>query len=146
MDFKRQKARECGIAHTLNILKTPFKEGAKEVFGSEGFQVGFEAAGVQASLDTLIGNVEKGGEVVILGVYSKNPTINMYYLGEHELNVFGSMMYRHEDYVEAATLIAEGRIILEPLISKHFPFDQYLDAYNFIGDNADKVMKVMIDL
>ena len=146
MDFKLDKARECGIEHTLNILQTPFKDGIKEIFGGEGFQVGFEAAGVQASLDALIGNVEKGGEVVIIGVYSKNPTINMYYLGEHELNVFGSMMYRHEDYVDAAALIAEGKIILEPLISKHFPFDQYLDAYHFINHNADKVMKVMIDL
>ena len=108
--------------------------------------MGFEAAGVQASLDTLIGNVEKGGEVVILGVYATNPTVNMYFVGEHELNVFGSMMYRHEDYVEAATLIAQGKIILEPLLSKHFPFDQFLDAYHYIGAHGDKLMKVMIDL
>ena len=146
MDFKLEKAMECGIEHTLNILKTPFKEGALAVFGNEGFQVGFEAAGVQASLDTLIGNVEKGGEVVILGVYAKNPTVNMYFVGEHELNVFGSMMYRHEDYLEAAALIAEGKIVLDPLVSKHFPFDQYLEAYQFIGNHADKLMKVMIDL
>ncbi|MEN9974702.1 MAG: hypothetical protein RLZZ282_708 [Verrucomicrobiota bacterium] len=146
MDFKLNKAKECGIDHTLNILTTPFKEGAQAVFGDEGFQVGFEAAGVQSSLDALVGNVEKGGEVVILGVYAKNPTINMYFVGEHELNVFGSMMYRHEDYVEAADLIAQGKIILDPLVSKHFPFDQYLDAYHFIGDHGDSVMKVMIDL
>ena len=146
LDFKLQKARECGIEHTLNVAETPFKEGVTGVFGSEGFQVGFEAVGVQASLDALIANVEKGGEVVVLGVYAKNPTVNMYCLGEHELNVFGSMMYRHEDYVEAATLIAAGKIILEPLVSKHFPFEQYLDAYQYIGDNGDKVMKVMIDL
>jgi len=146
MDFKLEKAKECGIADTLNILKTPFKDGVQAAFGSEGFQVGFEAAGVQASLDALIANVEKGGEVVILGVYAKNPTVNMYYVGEHELNVFGSMMYRHEDYVEAALLISQGKIILDPLVSKHFPFEQYLEAYQFIGDHADKLMKVMIDL
>ena len=146
IDFKLQKAEECGIENTLNILTTPFREGVQAAFGDEGFQVGFEAAGVQASLDALIANVEKGGEVVILGVYSRNPTVNMYFLGEHELNVFGSMMYRHEDYLEAAALIAAGKIILDPLISKHFPFDQYLDAYHYIGENADKVMKVMIDL
>ena len=146
MDFKLEKAKECGIEHTLNILTTPFKDGVQAAFGGEGFQVGFEAAGAQPSLDALIGNVEKGGEIVILGVYSKNPTINMYFLGEHELNVFGSMMYRHEDYLEAAALIAEGKIILDPLVSKHFPFNQFLDAYQFIGDNGDKVMKVMIDL
>jgi len=145
-DFKLNKARECGIEYTLNILKTPFAEGVHSAFGSEGYQVGFEAAGVQASLDALIAHVEKGGEVIILGVYAKNPTVNMYFVGEHELNLYGSMMYRHEDYKEAAKLISEGKIVLDPLVSKHFPFEQYLDAYNYIGERGDKVMKVMIVL
>ena len=101
---------------------------------------------MQDTLDALIANVEKGGEVVILGVYAKNPTVNMFFLGEHELNVFGSMMYRHEDYVEAAALISEGRINLDPLVSRHFPFEKYLDAYQYLGENADKTMKVMVDL
>ena len=145
-DFKLNKAIEYGIEDTLNILKTPFAEGVQSVFGGEGYQVGFEAAGVQASLDVLIANVEKGGEVIILGVYAKNPTVNMYFVGEHELNLYGSMMFRHEDYQEAAKLISEGKIILDPLVSKRFPFAQYLDAYNFIGESSDKEMKVMVDL
>ena len=145
-DFKLSKARECGIYNTLNILKTPFAEGVKNVFEGKGYQVGFEAAGVQASLDALIANVEKGGEVIILGVYAENPTVNMYFVGEHELNLFGSMMYCHEDYQEATKLISEGKIILDPLISKHFAFDQYLEAYLHIVENGDEVMKVMIDL
>ena len=145
-DFKLGKARECGIENTLNVSETQLSEGIREVFGNEGFQVGFEAAGVQPSLDVLIANVEKGGEVIILGVYAQNPTVNMYFVGEHELNLYGSMMYRHEDYQEASKLISEGKILLDPLITKHFPFEQYPEAYNFIGDNSDKVMKVMIDL
>ncbi len=145
-DFKLKKAAECGINNTLNVVKTPFAEGVLAAFGNEGYQVGFEAAGVQASLDALIANVEKGGEVIILGVYAKNPTVNMYFVGEHELNLYGSMMYRHEDYQEAAKLISEGKIILNPLISKHFSFEQYPEAYKFIGESGDKVMKVMVDL
>ncbi len=93
-DYRLEIARECGIEGVLNVAKTPFEEGAKAFFGNEGFQVGFEAAGVEASLDALMANVEKGGDIVILGVYSENPRVNMYFLGEHELNVFGSMMYR----------------------------------------------------
>jgi 2-desacetyl-2-hydroxyethyl bacteriochlorophyllide A dehydrogenase len=145
-DFKLEKARECGISDTLNILKTPFEKGVKEIFGNEGYQVGFEAAGVQSSLDALIANVEKGGEVIILGVYAQNPIVNMYFVGEHELNLFGSMMYRHEDYQEAVLMISSGKIILEPLISIHFPFEKYSDAYRFIEENNDKVMKVMINV
>jgi L-iditol 2-dehydrogenase/threonine 3-dehydrogenase len=145
-DHRLEIARQCGIEGTLNVSKTPFAEGVKDFFGEEGFQIGLEAAGVQSSLEVLMANVEKGGDVVIIGVYSENPTINMYYLGEHELNVFGSMMYRHEDYIDAVDMIASGKIILEPLMSKHFPFEKYLDAYEYIEEHGDKTMKVIIDL
>jgi len=145
-DYRLEVAKECGIDSTLNVMKTPFEKGVKECFGEQGFQIGLEAAGVQLSLDALMANVEKGGDVVILGVYSQNPTINMYYLGEHELNVFGSMMYKHEDYEAAVEMIAEGKIKLDPLMSKHFPFEEYLEAYRHIEEMGDKIMKVFIDL
>lgn len=145
-DYRLGIARECSIDGTLNVASTPFTEGVKDFFGIAGFQVGFEAAGVQASLDVLFANVEKGGDIVILGVYSENPTVNMYYLGEHELNVFGSMMYRKEDYEEAVSMISNGKINTAPLITRHFPFEQYLDAYHFIEDQGAETMKVMIDM
>ncbi|MDA0780576.1 MAG: alcohol dehydrogenase catalytic domain-containing protein [Bacteroidetes bacterium] len=145
-DYRLEIAKECGIDSTLNVMKIPFEKGVKECFGEEGFQIGLEAAGVQLSLDALMANVEKGGDVVILGVYSQNPTINMYYLGEHELNIFGSMMYKHEDYLAAVEMIADGKIKLDPLMSKHFPFEEYLEAYKYIEEMGDKNMKVFIDL
>ena len=139
-------ARECGIEGVLNVAEIPFEEGVKSFFGNEGFQVGFEAAGVQPSLDALMAHVEKGGDIVILGVYSENPTVNMYFLGEHELNLFGSMMYRKEDYEEAVKMIDSEKIKTSPLISKHFSFDAYLEAYQYIEKQGDRTMKVMIDL
>ena len=145
-DFRLGVARECGITGILNVNKTPFDQGVREYFGVEGFQVGFEAAGVQDSLDALMAHVEKGGDLVILGVYSENPRVNMYYLGEHELNVFGSMMYRKEDYEEAVSMIDSGRIKTSPLITRHFNFEEYLEAYRYIEKKGDKTMKVMIDL
>ncbi len=145
-DFRLTKAKECGIENVLNVAKESFENGIKRIFGDNGFQTGFEAAGVQESLDVLIANVEKGGEVIILGVYAQNPKINMYFLGEHELNVFGSMMYLHEDYLEAAKLISTGEITVKPLISKHFPFNKYIDAYKYIEKMADQTMKIIIDV
>ena len=145
-EYRLNIARQCGISGTLNIKNISFEEGVKSFFGNEGFQIGFEAAGVQASLDGLIQFVEKGGSVVILGVYSQNPIVNMYFLGEHELNVFGSMMYRQEDYEAAAEMIASGKIITKPLLTSSFPFNKYLEAYKFIEEQGDKSMKVMIEL
>lgn len=145
-DYRLNIARQCGIYGTLNIIDHSFEEGVKTYFGDAGFQVGFEAAGVQSSLDVLMQFVEKGGDIIILGVYSKNPVVNMFYLGEHELNVFGSMMYRQEDYEAAVEMIDSGKIVTAPLLTYSFPFSQYLEAYQFIEEQGDKSMKVMIEL
>jgi 2-desacetyl-2-hydroxyethyl bacteriochlorophyllide A dehydrogenase len=145
-DFRLSVARKCGIAETANLSTESFPDAVKRVFGSEGFQVGIEAAGAQGAVTDLIAGVENGGTVIIVGVFEENPVVNMGFLGEHELNVLGSMMYRHEDYEEAVRFIAEGRIQTTPLITSHFPFDQYLDAYHFIEKEGHKSLKVMIDV
>ena len=145
-DYRLNIAHKCGIDGTLNVRINSFEEGANSFFGKEGFQVGFEAAGVQSSLDVLMKFVEKGGNIVILGVYSSNPVVNMFYLGEHELNIFGSMMYLHEDYKTAVEMITSGEIITGPLITKSFPFNEYPEAYKFIEAQGDRSMKVMIEL
>ncbi len=146
IDFRLDKAKECGIDYTLNVSENNLEDALPEFFGKEGFQVGFEAVGAQASLNSLVANVENGGEVVILGVFAKNPVVDMYFVGEHELKIYGSMMYKHEDYEEAVQLIDSGKIITAPLITKHFPFEEYIDAYHFIDNNSDKTLKVIIDL
>jgi 2-desacetyl-2-hydroxyethyl bacteriochlorophyllide A dehydrogenase len=146
VDHKLEIARECGISATANLKKEPFGDAVKRVFGDEGFQVAFEAVGVQSALTELIAGVENGGTVIIIGVYVQNPVVNMGFLGEHELNVLGSMMYRHEDYLEAVDWVSQGRIKTSPLITHYFSLDEYHDAYKFIESNADQAIKVMIEV
>lgn len=145
-DLRLAKARECGIEYTVNVAKRNLGKALNEIFGDEGFSVGFEVAGVEVSVRSLMELIEKGGDVIIVGVHAKDPAISMFYLGEHELNLIGSMMYRHEDYLKAVEEIEAGRIVLQPLISNRFPFEQYDEAYKFIDANRETCMKVMIDL
>lgn len=145
-DLRLQKARECGIEYTANVAKTPLKEAVKDVFGTDGYQVGFEVAGVESSIRSLMETIEKGSDIVIVAVFSKDPALSMFYLGEHELRLIGSMMYRHEDYETAVDFVNKGIVDLTPLVSNRFPFEKYDDAYRFIDDNRDTSMKVIIDL
>ena len=145
-DLRLEVARKCGIADTLNVTKTPLKEGVKEIFGDEGFQVGFEVAGVESSIRSLMECIEKGCTIVIVAVFAKDPALSMFYLGEHELSLVGTMMYRHEDYEYAVKAVSEGSINLEPLISNRFSFEEFDDAYKFIAENRTTSMKVIIDL
>jgi L-iditol 2-dehydrogenase/threonine 3-dehydrogenase len=145
-DYRLEIAQKCGIENTSNAGKESLADAVNRIFGEEGFQVAFEAAGVETTLSAAIENIEKGGEIVVLGVFGEKPCIDMSVVGEHELSLIGTLMYKHEDYVEAAQMIAEGKIITEPLVTKHFAFERYPDAYKYIDAKGDKTLKVMIDL
>ena len=145
-DYRLETARRCGIAETLNVAKTPLKEGVKEVFGDEGFQVGFEVAGVESSIRSLMECAEKGSTIVVVAVFAKDPALSMFFLGEHELILVGTMMYRHEDYLTAVEEITSGKVSLAPLVTNRFAFGEYNEAYRFIAENQEKCMKVIIDL
>lgn len=67
-------------------------------------------------------------------------------LNDHELDLNTSMMYRNEDYLKAIELVEEGKVQLKPLISKHFPFQEYLAAYEYIDANRETTMKVIINV
>jgi L-iditol 2-dehydrogenase len=55
-------------------------------------------------------------------------------------------MYRHEDYLDAISFVDSGAVKLEPLMSRHFAFRDYLAAYQYIDANREKTMKVLIDV
>ena len=65
---------------------------------------------------------------------------------DHELDIKSTMMYRHDDYVDAIRLVNEGRVHLRPLISNAFAFRDYKKAYEYIDDNRETTMKVLINV
>jgi len=145
-DFRLDVATQCGIDAVSNAGTESLADAVKRVFGEGGFDIAFECVGVEATLAQAVGAIDKGGKIVVLGVFGEHPRIDMSVVGEHELSLIGTLMYRQEDYEQAALWIDEGKIATEPLDSKHFPFENYGDAYTFIDEQGDKSMKVFIDL
>lgn len=145
-DLRLEKARECGLEYTANTAKESFEDAVKRVFGDEGFQCAFEVSGVQKCITDLVANIEKGSDIVIVAVFSKNPEVNLAVLDEHEIRLIGSMMYLHEDYLLAAGMLADGRLNVDPLVTQRFGFKEYNEAYDCIDNHREECMKVMIDL
>jgi len=81
-----------------------------------------------------------------VAVYAGMANIDLAKLNDSEVDLNTSMMYRHEDYVDAIRFVEEGRVQLKPLISKHFSFKNYLAAYEYIENNRETTMKVLIDV
>jgi len=145
-DFRLQKATEVGIDATCNVSREPLAHAVQAAFGDEGFNVAFECAGVEASLDDAVQNIQKGGLIVVLAVYGQRPRVDMAIVNDRELTLTGTLMYQQSDYRQAVEWLASGDMKAAPLITKHFPFEAYADAYRFIDQHSSSCLKVMIDL
>ncbi len=145
-DFRLGIAQECGLSHISNGITESISDAKERVFGDDGYSIAFEAVGIEQTLTDAVATVNKGGKVVIVGVFGKKPLIDMAVVGDRELNLIGSLMYRHSDFEKAVELIDSGEITLSPLITRHFPLEEYEDAYSFIDEQGDRSLKVIIDL
>jgi L-iditol 2-dehydrogenase/threonine 3-dehydrogenase len=145
-DFRLEKAKECGIEASCNIKTAKLAGAIDRVFGADGFDVAFEAVGLESALNDAVQCINKGGEIVVLGVFGERPRVDMSIVGDRELSLIGTLMYKHEDYQQAVEWIASGALKAGPLITRHFPFEQYAEAYRFIDAQGDKTLKVMIDV
>ena len=117
-----------------------------EGFGPDKADVIFECVGAEMTVNQAIHAARKGTEIILVGVVPGLPAVNMGFVQDRQLKIVGTLMYRHEDFVEAIDLVQRGAVQLEPLISHHFPFEQYADAYRYADENRTTALKVMIDV
>jgi len=68
------------------------------VFGKDGFDVAFECVGVEPTITAAIANIQKGGTLIIVGVFGDKPRIDLSTVQDRELNLRGTLMYKRPDY------------------------------------------------
>ena len=145
-DYRLELARQCGADLTVNTAKTDFSAAFAEAFGPDKADVIFDCAGSDVTMDQAIQNARKGSTILLVAVFGSRASVDLAKLNDSELDLNTSMMYRHEDYLEAIRLVEEGRVRLTPLMSRHFPFREYQKAYELIDEDREHTMKVLIDV
>ena len=145
-DSRLEIAKSCGIDHSLNVAFENLEDKVAEYFGPDGADAILECVGAEDTITVAIHLARKGTDIVIVGVFADKPSVDIGLVQDKELRLIGTLMYRAEDYRSAIELIQSEKITLDPLISKHFPFEDYPKAFEFIKKNQDRTMKVLIDL
>lgn len=145
-DLRLEKAKECGIDVCVNTKNRDFGEAMLDAFGPDKADVIYDCAGNNITMGQAIKYARKGSVIVLVAVFAGMAEIDLAVANDHELDIKSTMMYRHEDYVDAIRLTEEGKVHLRPLISKVFAFQDYLKAYQYIDSNRETTMKVLIDV
>lgn len=145
-DYRLQLAQRCGADFTANTMNEDFGDAMLRAFGKDKADVIYDCAGNDVTMGQAIKYARKGSTIILVAVFGKLATVDLAVLNDHELDLNTSMMYRHEDYVDAIRLVDEGKVHLKPLMTRHFGFHDYQKAYEYIDDNRETTMKILIDV
>lgn len=145
-DYRLELAKKCGADYAINTKTENFGDAMLRCFGPDKADVIYDCAGNDITMGQAITHSRKGSKIVLVAVYAGMANVDLAVLNDKELDLDSTMMYRHEDYIEAIKLVGEGKIQLKPLMSKHFAFKDYKSAYTYIDENQETTMKVLIDV
>lgn len=145
-DMRLDLAKQMGADHVVNTREKDFGEALVEAYGPDKADVIYECAGSDITMEQAIQNARKGSTIILVAVFGKRASVDLAKLNDSELDLNTSMMYRHEDYMDAIRFVNEGKIQLKPLQTAHFAFADYQAAYEYIDNNREKTMKVIIDV
>jgi L-iditol 2-dehydrogenase len=144
--FKLDAARRCGADIAVNVARESLQEAVLEAFGSEGFDLVFECSANAGAFNQALELGRKGITFVIVGVYPGMANINMFRVQGWEYRILGSLLYTDEDYVQAIALLRDGAVDLQSLITREYPIEEIAEAYRYIEDHGDEVLKVVLNI
>ena len=145
-DLRLKKAEECGVDFCVITGREDFGEAMVKHFGPDKADVIYDCAGNNITMGQAIQHARKGSTIILVAVFAGPGKLDLAVLNDHELDLNTSMMYRNEDYVDAIRLVEEKKVALAPLVSRHFAFRDYLKAYQYIDENRESTMKVIINV
>ncbi len=145
-DFKLDMAKNCGIDHNVNVATTDLKSAVNSVFGEDILDMIVECSAVESAINQAIDIATKGTNIVVAGVFEGMPKTDLASVQDREYSLIGSLMYTHDDYVEAINMAGKGLVYLDKLITNIFTLEQNKEAFEYIDKNRDTVQKVIIEV
>jgi threonine dehydrogenase-like Zn-dependent dehydrogenase len=94
----------------------------------------FECVGVPGVIDQMMLGAGKGARIVVVGVCMEDDLLRPFHGIARELNIQFVLGYTPEEFAQTLFKIAEGEIVVEPLITGIVGIDGVAQAFKDLGD------------
>jgi (R,R)-butanediol dehydrogenase / meso-butanediol dehydrogenase / diacetyl reductase len=142
IERRRRRALQVGAASAvapdeLAVPALPIQQV------EQPFDVVYECSGKAAAMECALGNLAKGGTLVLMGTGLKPPTVDAMRVITSEITITGALNYDENGFHEAMQLLSEKTLPLEHLIEPfNVPLERLLENMHALvaGELAGKVM------
>ncbi|MGJ5830202.1 zinc-dependent alcohol dehydrogenase [Streptomyces ossamyceticus] len=112
--------------------------------GDAGADVAFEVSGAAGGVDTAVEALGVRGRLCLVAIHPRPREVNLHRFFWRELTLIGARLYDRSDFEQAVSLVADGTIPADRLISKVVPLTQAPAAFEALEGGGD-VMKILVD-
>jgi threonine 3-dehydrogenase len=143
-DYRLDLARTMGATRAVRADRQTLKEVMGEIDMHEGFDVGLEMSGNPKALRDMIGAMNNGGKVALLGILADEAAIDwneVIFKGLTLKGIYGREMY--ETWYKMLAMLQSG-LDVTPVITHRLPMADF--EKGFAALNAGQACKVVLDI
>ncbi|NVL93223.1 MAG: galactitol-1-phosphate 5-dehydrogenase [Desulfobacterales bacterium] len=144
LDSRLDLAKKLGADITINPREKNVAEETFRITEGRGADVTIEVVGIESTIQDALASIKKGGTTIAIGLLEKNMEIDMMKLVSSELRLLGSYLYNDSDFRSSINLIAEGKVDLQPYLTRIFALDDALKGFEEMATNKENVLKVIL--
>lgn len=146
LDYRLAKARELGIASTLNAKGGDMRERALELTSGRGFDKVVECVGglQERTVTDAVNMVKRGGQITIVGTFPENrATLPIAYIKDREIDINFSRG-NFKAFAPCLELIGSGKIDPDRYISHRFPLSRAEEALRLLEARNVEAHKIVL--
>ncbi len=146
LDNRLEAAKRLGADFAVNTSKKNLHELIADTTGDIGVDVVIDCVGISPTINEAIDNCKKGGKIVLVGMGADgNVNINMNRAISKEIDFKTIFRYRNI-FPTALKMVSDGKIDINGIVSHSFNFEEVAAAMEFVMNNKEKVVKVIIKI
>lgn len=142
-DYRLQMARQMGATAAVNVQHQSLAQVQTQLGMTEGFDVGLEMSGNDQAFNDMVGALNYGGKVALLGILPSQTTIDwdqVIFKGLVIKGIYGREMF--ETWYKMIALL-QSQLDINPILTHHFPIDEYQQAFETMASGQSG--KVILD-
>lgn len=141
---RQEMARALKADLVLDPRQVDVAEELLKATGRRGADVAFDCAGLEATVESAMAAVKRGGTYVMVAIWGHPAKLDMLALVLREIHLVGSICY-NRDFPRVISLLQDGRIDPAPLVTKRITLDEIVaGGFEELLTNRDRHVKILV--